>query len=89
VVVNVKNNATTAFSVYPNPASEKIYIRKNITAANEVYQVRNLAGVLVMQKTFAAGSTQNSIDISSISSGVYFLVRFNGAEQEMVKFIRQ
>jgi hypothetical protein len=89
VVVTVKNNSETALSVYPNPATEKIYIRKSIAAASEVYQVRNLAGVLVMQKTFAAGSTQNSIDVSTLTSGVYFLVRNNGTEQEMVKFIRQ
>jgi hypothetical protein len=89
VVVNVKNNAATTLGVYPNPATEKIYIRKNASAANEVYQVRNLAGVLVMQKTFTAGSTQNSIDVSSLSNGAYFLVRTSGTEQEMVKFIKQ
>lgn len=89
VVVNVKNNLAAALSVYPNPATEKIYIRKNASATNEVYQVRNLAGVLVVQKTFTTGSTQNSIDVSSLSNGAYFLVRTSGTEQEMVKFIKQ
>lgn len=87
-VVTVKSGTTTALGIYPNPATEKIFIKQNTVTGNEVYQVRNLAGVLIMQKTFAAGSTR-SIDVSSLTSGVYFLVRTNGSEKEMVKFIKQ
>lgn len=88
VIVTVKNNLALALSVYPNPSAEKIYIRKNASTTDEVYQVRNLAGVLMMQKTFTAGSTQNSLDVSALSNGTYFLVRISGAQQETVKFMK-
>lgn len=88
VVATVKGNEIS-LSVYPNPATEKIFITQNATTANEVFQVRNISGALVMQKTFAAGSMQNSIDISSLSRGTYFLVNIKSANQEMVKFIKQ
>jgi len=89
ISVTIKEDPITTLCVYPNPASDKIYIRKNRSAANEKYQVRNMAGVLMIQKEFGPGSGQHSIDISSLTSGIYFLVRISGDQQEMVKFIRQ
>lgn len=87
-IVTLNANADLSLGVYPNPATEKIYIKQNRASGNEVYQVRNLAGVLLMQKTFAAGSMQHSIDVSSLIKGTYLLTRIDGAEQEMVKFIK-
>jgi hypothetical protein len=88
VAVTNQSNANTSLRIYPNPATEKIFIRQNGNAQNEVYQVRNLAGALMMQKTFTAAS-QNPIDVSALTSGTYFLVRIHGGQQELVKFIKQ
>jgi hypothetical protein len=89
IVVTISADKNLSLSIYPNPATEKIFIRQNAVNTSETYQVRSMAGVLVMQKTFTAGSAQNSIDVSALSKGSYLLVRINGSQQEMVKFIRQ
>jgi hypothetical protein len=88
-VVTVKNGVTIALGVYPNPATEKIYIKQTASSSGDIFQVRNLAGVLIMQKTFTGGSAQNSIDVSGLSTGTYFLSRISGSQTEMVKFIKQ
>lgn len=89
IVVTVSADKNLSLSMYPNPATEKIFIKQNAVTASETYQVRSMAGVLVMQKTFTAGSAQISIDVSALSKGSYLLVRINGSQQEMVKFIKQ
>lgn len=89
VVVTINRNTAISLGVYPNPATEKIFIRNNAASTSQVYQIRNLSGVLVMQKIVTAGSSQNSIDISSLARGAYFLVSTNGTGQEMTKFIKQ
>jgi hypothetical protein len=89
IVVTMSADKNLSLSIYPNPATEKIFIKQHSATANETYQVRSMSGILVMQKTFTAGSAQNSIDVSALSQGSYLLVRINGSQQEMVKFIKQ
>jgi hypothetical protein len=89
LVVSVSAATKLSLAVYPNPATEKIYIKQNSLTGNEVYQVRSISGILMMQKTFAAGSMNNSIDVSKLSKGTYLLIAVNGSEQEMTKFIKQ
>ena len=89
IVVTIDAASNPSFEIYPNPATEKIIIRQQSPARNEVYQVRNMAGVLMLQKSLAAGSSQNSIDVSALPKGTYLLVRSSGAQQQMAKFIKQ
>ncbi|OSY87832.1 hypothetical protein WH52_10440 [Tenacibaculum holothuriorum] len=63
------------FTIYPNPASDFIYIKfKNVV----VYRVKifNLLGSLVSSKTLETNS-DNRINISSFSQGLYIMVFLN------------
>ena len=67
------------FSVFPNPAKDKLYVRKEASGEYEVYDLR---GVKVATGNF---SEQNSADVSGLASGMYILK----ADGNTYKFIKQ
>jgi len=66
VILAVDENALEGFSVYPSPTTGMLSIVSK-TAITEI-EVYNQLGQLVL-----SNSNQNEIDISSVSSGVYFI----------------
>lgn len=57
-----------AFSVYPNPAEEVIFLKGDFDQ-NAVVSITDLRGRLVMQ----APLSQNSVDVSNLETGVYLV----------------
>ncbi len=68
--------------VYPNPASQEITVN-NITDTSNSYQIIDLLGKTVQLGTFEL--TQNTINVSTIKNGVYFLLIKQGQETLPVK----
>ena len=68
IVVDIQNNNT--FSVYPNPAKDRIWISGFDTAVNPTLYIVSVTGKTV--KTF---STADNIpyDISDLAEGIYFV----------------
>lgn len=73
---SLKNN----IKVYPNPATEKI----NVESALEIkLTITDLVGKIII-----AESAVNSINVSALTPGIYFLNIKSGNEQSVVKFIK-
>jgi surface antigen len=84
-IISLYNNAYAAsgkMELFPNPASAVVNYTVSSTSADQVtVQVYNLAGVVLMtrQQQLAAGSNQQSLAISTLKSGNYFLKIVNRA----------
>ena len=83
-------NPSTNFSVYPNPANEKLYI--NLSDANtEIYYVTivTVTGRIVMM--LPQPQWQYGIDISSLSTGVYVIQMMDKKTKTLTakKFIKK
>ena len=82
----VKINFAKVFNVtaYPNPATNQIIIQadKKITSIN----LADLNGRVI--KEFSI-SNNNTYDISTIPSGVYFLKIYNGENAQVIKIIKK
>ncbi len=77
----IKSNAT---NMYPNPATEKLFIENNL-AQNSNYIITNLLG-----QEIDKGLLKSEIDISHLLNGVYVLKIFGINNQTQVfKFIKQ
>jgi blue copper oxidase len=65
-----QNPTNTSFSLYPNPANDRLYVNLK-DAATEIYYVTisTITGRVVMM--LPQPEWQNGIDISSLESGVY------------------
>ncbi len=79
--VGLSENALSQnIKLFPNPVTEKLFI-EGLTEAN--VKVINLVGEMIIQKNNA-----NSIDVSSLNSGIYFLQITSGNTQSVIKFIK-
>ncbi len=85
----VRNDVSENLSVYPNPAGNLINIDLSENNGNSaVVQLINLSGQMV-QSVQVNQSGVISMDISSLSRGVYVCRYINGSEIKTVKVIKK
>ena len=78
-VVN-EDSFKNSISIYPNPTSDKLYIDGLVIQDVVIYSV--------LGKEVVKISNQNSIDVSSLSKGVYFIKVSDGVNSSTKKFIK-
>ena len=80
-------NPMTAARVFPNPATDELFIEVNASQNSPLnISVYNIMGQKVMEQnaTLSTGINRPSINISSLTSGIYFVtVKANGYENTM------
>ncbi len=88
--INQISNLSNGFSLYPNPANNRLYIKFN-NLNNKAYYINvvNTVGktVLMLPKP----ELHNGIDISGLSSGVYFIQLTDEKTKQVIiqKFIKE
>ncbi len=73
-------------SVFPNPATEQLFITLDSKTKNAEVIISNLSGKAIIN---AALQNQNNIDISGLQIGMYMLTINTENGSETVKFIKQ
>lgn len=92
IIDNVKEavNPVNSVSVRPNPATDALYIDINAKQSSNVTAVvYNITGQKVMEQNMSltTGANTRSINVSNLTSGIYFVtVKSNGFE-ETKKFV--
>lgn len=81
-VAGVKENNSTSFTVYPNPASGKVSLSLNTKGTSSEVSIVDILGKTVQTKII--DSNQTDLDISSLKSGVY-IVTINNEGTKMTK----
>ena len=75
---------TIAFSIYPNPVNDKIYIETEVEVEEVV--VYTITGVVAGHQSMVNGQQSTVIDVTNLNSGIYF-VKVVTSEGEIVKRI--
>jgi hypothetical protein len=75
----------TSISVYPNPATDVLYVK--LSSSNYSVEVINLIGEVVLKAENKSNTT--SIELSNLKSGVYFLTIASDGQQKQMKFVKQ
>ena len=80
--INEPNKITTV-NIYPNPANDVLFIQ---TANQLRYNgtVSGLDGKIILNFT-----NSNSLDISSLANGIYFLTINSESSRQVIRFIKQ
>ena len=88
IKTGISDELTSDFNVYPNPASEKIFIKTGKFNSSSV-QVRifDISGKLKISQAYSF-SQQLEIDIRQIVNGLYFMEISNQTQKEMLKFVK-
>jgi len=83
-------NRLQAISVYPNPASTKIYVELGVPADKSTWlTIENTLGQVVYEgRDFSSSSSIIEVSIESLQSGVYYLNIGNNQGTTTKKFIR-
>ena len=79
---NFKN--TNNFTVYPNPAKNTLFIKDNFNT-----KIDGLIITDVMGRAVNTTISFESVDVSSLQSGIYNLQIMSGKDQSVTKFVKQ
>lgn len=85
------NNKTASIKVYPNPATESIFVEaQGLNPGAGSISVTDLAGKQLIDRNLQSGGNINtSIDIRSLSPGIYLLNIKTGEQAKTMKFVKQ
>lgn len=82
VSVSALSLADAGYTLYPNPAQDKLHIKRNNLSKNTTVSIYNTTGQLIHTSVFDDAASLHTIDISDQAKGVYF-VRINSDNQQM------
>ncbi|MDZ7740755.1 MAG: T9SS type A sorting domain-containing protein [Bacteroidota bacterium] len=74
-----------SFSIYPNPAWDKIQIRSEL--ACEEIRIFDAGGRLVYENTWHPGNPE--VDVSHLENGMYFVIARSGKQTKKLSFVKQ
>jgi ELWxxDGT repeat protein len=76
--------------VYPNPVKDKLFVVSNNALSSAVIKVTDQSGkvVLMQQLENVPGGTKNTINVSALGSGVYYLQLISNSNKQTTKFIK-
>ncbi|MCA1918510.1 MAG: discoidin domain-containing protein, partial [Flavobacterium piscis] len=81
--------ATTAFAVYPNPASNYIQLAIPEQLDNKVVTIYDDSGTLLVEKKLNADAKEDVIDVSKLRKGIYILNFKSDQKSWSKKLIKQ
>lgn len=87
-VLDVAEFEQQDFELFPNPAQTTVQVNKNAGASSRL-AIYNTAGKMVMDRELEAGLGKESIDVSRLTSGVYFVTISNNQGIRTRKLIVQ
>ncbi|MCF8459681.1 MAG: T9SS type A sorting domain-containing protein [Flavobacteriales bacterium] len=85
--VEEANARSSLLSVYPNPATNRITIQTVAQGQQSTIKIYNAVGQEVFQKSNM--QQLSTIDVSSLSSGIYHISLFDGEQQRQGKFVKE
>ena len=83
--LSADDNSFASFTYYPNPVKDILHL-DNITLTKAT--VYSLLGQLIETKTFE-NATSNTLDLSSLESGIYLIVLENDSQQKTIKIVKE
>jgi hypothetical protein len=82
--LTVSDVSVSPFVIYPNPVTDILNVQSNLS--NYSLRIYTLQGQLLLEKT--ENSNSQSLDLGSLSSGMYFLVLESENIQETTKVVK-
>src|SRR5690606_13112224 len=88
-ILDISAQETNTFSIYPNPAKSELFLTSKNNSGNLKLIIFNLEGRLLNTQNLNF-ENQTSIDVSNLSSGIYFLnIEDENGTTTVKKFIKE
>lgn len=82
---NNQNSKKESIDIYPIPASDRLFIN-NLPQKGGIFSIYNVAGAMIKKVKLNASNVE--LNISELTSGLYFLSYKNGSDFITTKFIK-
>lgn len=86
--LSVEDISLSALTLYPNPASDKVYI-KGSTSDLKAFEIYNMNGQLIKRSSFDNNQNLYSIDVSTLESTVYFITIYSDQGQKVLRLVKE
>ena len=83
---NVISNFENRFEIYPNPVNDRLYIETQALTQTLTIEIYDIYGRVQILRNSETQKLSNSIDVSNLKSGIYF-VKVRTEEGDIVKRI--
>ena len=85
------NSHFSNLHVYPNPANNSIVVESKVHNSKSTVKIYNVVGQEVIQSSSNPywDNHRSTIDISSLSAGVYFIRLLDGENESQGKFVKE
>jgi len=80
-----EDNSFASFNYYPNPVKDILHLDNISLTKASIYSV---LGQLIKSKSFE-NTTSNTLDLSSLESGIYLIVLENDSQQKTIKVVKE
>ena len=80
---------STSFNIYPNPVNDKIYIETLTQTQTLTVEIYDIYGRVQNLSNSATQQLSNSIDVTNLNSGVYFVKVVTENGETVKKFIKK
>lgn len=84
-IVFIENESTPAFSVYPNPVSDKLYLNSADKAMPDNVKIYDMQGDIVIQLSGSDQKTISEVNVASLNPGIYTIVSGNSSGIRFIK----
>lgn len=85
----LNSNKVATYSIHPNPAKNELFLTSKYTSGTLTLKIFNIEGKLLSTHNLEVAN-QTSIDVSSLTSGIYFLnIEDENGNTTIKKFIKQ
>ncbi len=85
--VSVAEWTTQSIQLYPNPAEDRVFIRFDDLSGTSTFEIHNVNGALLRTGSLDMSTSEASVDVSELSSGVYFLRLTFGDKVTVYRFL--
>jgi hypothetical protein len=75
------------FDIYPNPVSDRLYVKTNNLTGKSVYEIYSLAGKMVLRGEIFPSVT-NTLNTSALPQGSYLIRISDGKNMDSKVFVR-
>jgi hypothetical protein len=87
-VVSTKEESFAEINIQPNPVIDFLNVNASISIKN--YEIYNLAGQVLLSDTNKNSESRHSIDVTSLSKGIYFVrLNFSSGGSKVFKFLKE
>jgi hypothetical protein len=87
--VKVVKNNFNALRLYPNPVVDQLSIEHDAASSNSKISIYGIAGNLILTAPVSVGTKETTLSLSTLQSGTYFAVYFDGQASHSNKFVKK